>query len=710
MSRALRTIHAARFGVVAWLGVATTGVADSGVEVEQADGRVRVTWPISADEGGSAVFSLDPEKPLIESLGVATAGGAATPVATGLDPVTHLTVGSRDLKNPAGWVAFFDNPPRRPHRTYSMRLGDRRAVVSREGSRTTVSVAEVSAGPFRGDFRFTFHRNSPLIRAEAVVATQEDGRAIIYDAGFAGASPGWGAIAWNEAAGPFKKVAYDPDHPATPLAVSGRAVAAESAVGSLAVFPEPHRYFYPLDEAFNLKFVWHGRDYGGSARGYGIGVRQALDGDRRFVPWFNAPPGTEQRLGVFLLLSRGDGRRALDAAARYTRGDRYKALPGRRTFTSHYHIEHTLEYLRKRKEQGAAGVPRGLETPGLVETFKARGVDVVHLAEFHVGETPNLGDADRLAQLKLLHEECARLSEQGLLVLPGEEPNVHLGGHWISFFPRPVYWVLNRREGRPFVEEVEGFGKVYRVGGPEDVLRLMEREGGLMWTAHPRIKSSIGFPDKYKETDFFRSDRFLGSTWKAMPADLSRPTLGWRGLDLLDDMANWGERKQLVGEADLFRMEPDFETYAHMNVNYLQLDALPRFDEGWKPVLDALRGGRFFTTTGEVLIADFAVGGEPSGGTLGPIAAGETMLEASLEWTFPMAFAEVVSGDGSSVFRHRIDLADTEEFGARKLRVPLDLKGRKWARLEAWDVAGDGAFTQPVWIATEGPNASPATR
>jgi len=86
------------------------------------------------------------------------------------------------------------------------------------------------------------------------------------------------------------------------------------------------------------------------------------------------------------------------------------------------------------------------------------------------------------------------------------------------------------------------------------------------------------------------------------------------------------------------------------------------------------------------------------------------MLEASLEWTFPMAFAEVVSGDGSSVFRHRIDLADTEEFGARKLRVPLDLKGRKWARLEAWDVAGDGAFTQPVWIATEGPNASPATR
>ncbi|AMV40055.1 hypothetical protein [Planctomyces sp. SH-PL62] len=696
MSRTLRSIRATAIGILLGLGFATTGFADSGVQVDEAEGLVRVTWTISPDESGSAVFSLDPEKPLIESLGVATDGEAAKPVATGLNPVTFLTVGSRDLKNPAGWVAFFDNPPKRPHQTFPIVLGKRRAIVSRDGARTTVSVAEAAAGSFRGDVRFTFHRNSPLIQAETVVATEEDGRAIVYDTGFAGANSGWDAIAWNEAAGPFKKVAFDPDSPATPLAVSGRAVAAESGGGSLAVFPEPHRYFYPLDEAFNLKFVWHGRDYGGAAQGYGIGVRQELTGDRRFVPWFNAPAGTEQHLGVFLLLTRGDGRRALDAVAKYTRGDRYKALAGHKTFTSHYHVEHTLEYLRRQKEQGISGQPRELETPGMVETFKARGVDIVHLAEFHVGETPRLGDAERLPQLKLLHEECARLSEKGVLILPGEEPNVHLGGHWISFFPNPVYWVLNRREGQPFVEDVEGYGTVYRVGSAEDVLRLMEREDGLMWTAHPRIKSSIGFPDGYKDRDFFRSEHFLGAAWKAMPADLSRPTLGWRVLDLLDDMENWRARKQIVGEADLFRMEPDFETYAHMNINYLKLDATPRFADGWKPVLDALRGGRYFTTTGEVLIPDFTVGGKPSGQDLGPIGEGETVVEASLEWTFPMAFAEVVSGDGRNVFRHRIDLADAGEFGSRKLRIPLDLKGRTWVRFEAWDVAGDGAFTQTV--------------
>ena len=604
-------------------------------------------------------------------------------------------------------MAFFDNPPQRPHQTHPVVLGKRRAVVSRDGARTTVSVAEVSAASFRGDLRFTFYPDSPLIRAEAVVSTQEDGRAIVYDAGFAGADPGWDAIAWNDASGTPRFQALNPGLPPTPLAVAGRAIAAESGGGALAVFPEPHRFFYPLDEAFNLQFAWHGRDYGRSARGYGIGVRQSLSGDKRYVPWFNAPPGTEQRLGVFLLLGRGDGRLALDAVAKYTRGDRFKALPGHRTFTSHYHIEHTLEYLRRRKEHGVEGLPRGMETPGLVETFKARGVDIVHLAEFHNGRTPKLDDAERLPQLKLLHEECARLSEKGLLVLPGEEPNVHLGGHWLSFFPKPVYWVLNRRQDQPFVEDVEGYGKVYRVGSAEDVLRLMELEGGLMWTAHPRIKSSIGFPDGYKDRDFFRSEHFLGAAWKAMPADLSRPTLGWRSLDLLDDMANWGARKQVLGEADLFRMEPDYETYAHMNINYLKLDATPRFGEGWKPVLDALRGGRFFTTTGEVLIPEFAVGGRPSGQTLGPVGAEETAVEATLEWTFPMAFAEVVSGDGRRVFRHRIDLADTEEFGTRKFRTPVDLKGRTWVRFEAWDVAGNGAFTQPVWLAAEEAQAPP---
>ncbi len=683
--------------------LAAAQAGESGVKVAEEAGRVRVTWPIAEGETGSAVFSMDEAKPLIESLGIASNGQEMKPIASGLNPVTLLTVGSRDLASPAGWVAFFDNPPKRPHETFPVKLGKRALQVAEQGPHTTVTLAEASAGSFKGEIRFTFYRNSGLIKSETVMATEEDARAIVYDTGLTSADSQLRSVVWNDPAGKFQSTSIDPDFDATPVAVSGRTIAAEGPAGSLAVFPSPHRFFYPQDEAFNLKFVWHGKNYGGTGGEYGAGIRQSLEGDKRYSPWFNAPPKTRQELGVFYLITRGDGRQALDAVAKYTRGDRYKPLPGYETFTSHYHVEHTLEYLRKQKEQKVAGVPAGLEVPGMVKTFKARGVNIVHLAEFHVGETPSMGGDERLALLKTLHGECARLSDDDLLILPGEEPNVHLRGHWMSLFPKPIYWVLNRPAEKPFVEMTEAYGKVYHVGSVDDVLKLMELENGLMWTAHARIKSSIGYPDRYKTRPFFASDHFLGAAWKAMPADLSRPTQGWRVLDLLDDMSNWGMRKQAIGEADLFRMEPEFETYAHMNINYLKLDKLPRFQDGWQPVLDSLRKGSFFTTTGEILIPGFTVGGKVSGEVIED-ASSQQMLEADLEWTFPMAFAEIVSGDGKQVFRQRVDLSDSDGFGTKKLRVPVDLKGRTWVRFEAWDIASNGAFTQPIWI---GPKIEP---
>jgi hypothetical protein len=263
---------------------------------------------------------------------------------------------------------------------------------------------------------------------------------------------------------------------------------------------------------------------------------------------------------------------------------------------------------------------------------------------------------------------------------------VHLGGHWISFFPRRVYWTLQRGKDEPFVEQVDGLGSVYHVGSSSDVLKLMEAEKGLMWTAHPRIKGSFGFPDAYRNENFYQSDRFLGAAWKAMPADYAHDNLGRRVLDLLDDMNNWGKPKFIVGEVDVFKVEPDYELYGHMNVNYMKLDRLPRFADGWQPVLDALRSGEFFVTTGEVLIPSWSLDRD----------RGEVV--ADVEWTFPLAFAEVVSGDGAKIYRNRLELADSESFGSRTIRIPVDAGNRKWVRLEVWDVAANGAFTQPLWI------------
>src|SRR5213592_2048111 len=191
------------------LGFMKTFAADSGVALEESDMQVRVTWPSSAEESGVAVFSLDETKPLIESLGIAAKGQASTVVMKALTPVTLLTVGSRHSKNPQGWGAFFDNTPRRPYETFLVALGKRRVQTTNNGTRTTVSLAEASAGGFRGDMRFTFYRNSPLIHVETVMTTREDWRAIIYDAGLASAAPNWASMAWIDSSGKFESVKLD---------------------------------------------------------------------------------------------------------------------------------------------------------------------------------------------------------------------------------------------------------------------------------------------------------------------------------------------------------------------------------------------------------------------------------------------------------------------------------------------------------------------
>ena len=389
----------------------------SGATITRAPNRLRLNWPTAPDATGAVVFDFNANAPLIESLSIQTRKNAPQVLAHQVNPVTNLTVGERDLK-PGGWTIFFDNPIQRPHQTFPVVLDKKSVRVQSVGTRTTVRIGSVSAGSFAGDLQFTVYRNSPLLHVETVVQTSENGRAILYDTGLAGAQNQWQNWAWRDPDGALQTAKVD-EQKAEPMAVAGRTLVAQSASGSLAVFPAPHQFFFPQDEAFNLRFVWRGRDYEGIS-GTGFGIRQEPEGDKRFVPWFNAPPNTAQRLGVFYLLSAGTGAQALAEVARYTNGDRFVNLPGYKTYSSHYHIEHTLELLRRQREENIKSVPQVLAVPGFVKTLKARGIDIAHLAEFHIGNTPNMKDDERLPLLKTLHEECARLSDAQLLVLPGE--------------------------------------------------------------------------------------------------------------------------------------------------------------------------------------------------------------------------------------------------------------------------------------------------
>ena len=154
----------------------------------------------------------------------------------------------------------------------------------------------------------------------------------------------------------------------------------------------------------------------------------------------------------------------------------------------------------------------------------------------------------------------------------------------------------------------------------------------------------------------------------------------------LDDMNNWAGPKYLIAEGDTYTKYPEDEIYPHLTVNYIRLDRLPRFDEDWSPITEAMRRGEYFVSTGEVLLPSFAVEGRGNSRT----------LVAEVEWTFPLEFVEVVWGDGKSTGRQVLPTTELGSFGRKTFRVRFDADGKKWVRFAAWDSAGNGAFTQPV--------------
>ena len=687
--------------------------AETGVAVVHQDGQLRVSWPLErvprSEARGHLVLDIQPGRPLIRSIGTAAAGAPMMPVLEDLDPATYLLVGTRQA--PAGrppemsvFNVFFDTPAKRPFQTYRSKLDLKHVRVTSHGHRTTVAIGEVSIGPFSGELQFTVYSTAPLLHVETVVHTQEDRRAILYDTGLAFSKPGETAtFAWMDTERQLHREEPAFDTRDRHLAVRHRTLIAETPSGSMACFPPPHQFFSPRNLTDNLHTAWYGKGHRGLDDRFGFGIRQSETGGGSYVPWFNAPPGTEQRLGVFYLLSSGKAEDALKETLRYTHGDRFPKRPGTHAMTSHWHMATAVAAMQEK----ARGGPRS--TPDLVRMFKDLGVEIVHLAEFHGDGHPQDPGPVRLAEMQAMFDECRRLSDDTLLFLPGEEANIHLGlseagrkpGHWLYLFPKPVYWTMKRAPSQPFLEELAPYGRVYHVGDGADLQKLLFIERGLAWTSHPRIKGSSWTPDLFRHEDFYLGSQWLGAAWKAMPADLSHDRLGRRALDLLDDMANWGQQKYLLGEADVFKIDHTHELYGHMNINYIRLDPdrLPRFDESWQPVRDALRAGRFFTTTGEVLIPKFTLDGNPSGSTVevGPLHA-RNELSVELSWTFPLEFVEVISGDGSQVFRERIDCSDTGAFEERTLRLTPALAERKWVRVEAWDVACNGAFTQPIWL------------
>ena len=181
-------------------------------------------------------------------------------------------------------------------------------------------------------------------------------------------------------------------------------------------FPRRINTFFPRDFSSNLAYLWH-RSWRGRV---GIGVRQLRDENWQYYPWVNAPPGRAQRMGVFFLVSDGTPETALSHVLRYTNRDRFPALAGYKTLSTHWHLADTV--------QAMANGPKW--TPPFKPVLKAMGVDASMIMDFHGdGHPADLTDL-RLDELDAYFKALKAQSDPEFLLIPAEEANVHLGGHW----------------------------------------------------------------------------------------------------------------------------------------------------------------------------------------------------------------------------------------------------------------------------------------
>ena len=283
------------------------------------------------------------------------------------------------------------------------------------------------------------------------------------------------------------------------------------------------------------------------------------------------------------------------------------------------------------------------------------------MSDFHADSNPSDPGPIRLAEMDSYFEACRRHSDRDFLLLPGEEANAHLGGHYTLLFPKPVYWTKVRGEGQVFSEEHPQFGTVYHTGSAADMLEMMQRESGLAWQAHPRTKGSTYYPDVIRDTPHFQSDRYLGVAFKNFPVDMSERRLcPVRCFDTLDDMNNWAGPKYLVAEGDTYTKFPEDEIYGESSVNYIKVDSVPSFDSDWSPILDAMRAGDFFVTTGEVLITGHGVEG----------AGKQRTYVADIEWTFPLEFVEIVWATATAWTGRSFPPVTDRRFRANASRFP----------------------------------------
>ena len=563
--------------------------------------------------------------------------------------------------------------------------------VRTNGARLEIVFPGVELGVFAGRLEYDVFKGSNLIHQIVVAKTEQPSVAFKYDGGLTGlAIQPESRVVWRDLSD--RPQAFEFGGPASGAVTvwnTNRVIAAELKGGALAVFPTPHSFYWARESSQNLGYGWYRKD---SEATFSLGVRQAeYEEDPEFYHNFtlySARPGTWQRMPVFLYVSpEAAGTAALDAALAFTHGDRFKALPGFQVMGSHYHVG----FVERLEKSGS------LDTRlNDIDAAKGIGINIYGIIDTSAGRR------DRLAAQAKYFEAARKHSDKTFLIMPNEELTggpmaLELGGHNDIMISHPVYWLQKRAPGQPLVTQDPKYGKVYNLGTAADMMEMTHLENVVIYEPHPRSKGSTGFPDSIKDKPHFLDENFrgLGYRW-GMGIDASEIRLGqYRVLDLWDEMNTWmaardlapkflqaiSEARSDIGE----RGRPSYDdNYGMSPVNYMKIGPLPTVDDT-SPIINAMKSGNYFVTSGEVLIPNYALTGTGDRRT----------VVADVEWTFPLDFVEVVWGDGQKTDRQIISTTDLPPFGKKHFEIPFNAAGKKWVRFAAWDIATNGAFVQP---------------
>jgi hypothetical protein len=588
-------------------------------------------------------------------------------------------------------------------------------VVRTDGARIVVVLPGVTLGAFTGQLQYTIFRGTNLVRQEVVASTAKPWVAYKFSAGVSGITRSADTqIRWRDTSNQWQttRLGGAINRDAVPLVASHRLVTVEKGDAALSLFPEPHRFFWSREVSINMGYNWYRKD-GDAYFSVGIRHNDREDESESSANWalYSARPGTEQRMPVYLYPTLGKAEANVEAALAFTHGDRYKPLLGYQVMNHHYHMD--------LGERLIAAGSVDTKLPDLV-ALKALGINIVSQIDSVLfrgdpgadgGDRPGAGATGRataapaLARRSREHADPLKVtasavagarahSDSDFLVMANQEIfDSPLGGHTDILFSHPVYWD-RRKADQQFESSDPRYGKVYHIGDAADFMTMVRNENVLISMPHPRTKGSTGFPDAVKDTPVFRDSHYdgVGMRWGMGLDGSERRLCEYRCWPLLDDMSNWmsrqsGPLKHILSISEVRHMQPGDDIYSSQPVTYLKLDTLPTVDDT-SSVIRALSAGDSFWTTGEVLATNFTL----------HYAGAKSLVEADVEWTFPLEFVEVIWGDGKATKRKIVSTTDLPPNSRQHFKIPVDLRGAAWARFAAWDNASNGAVLQPVRV------------